>query len=246
MKLTRSILAVGAILTIIGNLVFGWSSAPFDNYVVGFIMLSVAGPLVFLSCFHLSNSFPARSGIILAAITGAFDASSLPYTFYKEAYQRVTGGIRLETFFYSYTVIGVAILLQQLLIGQDEPYEDASANDSSDSASQQQSASTEPTADERSALLQQTRQRPSAQRPRPRAMRTQSSSVRRYYGPAKTDEDFGKEQSQTDPLAGMLYGKSASEQVFSSWFWILTLFLCITMVRVNFVCCICIDLREIA
>lgn len=225
---------MGAILTIIGNLVFGWRSAPFDNYVVGFIMLSVAGPLVFLSCFHLSNSFPARSGIILAAITGAFDASSLPYTFYKEAYQRVTGGIPLETFFYSYTAVGAAILLQQLLLGQDEPYENASTSDNGDSASQQ-SAPTEPAADERSALLQQTRQRPSAQRPRPKAMRTQSSGVRRYYGPAKTDEDFGNEQSTTDPLAGMLYGKSASEQVSSSWFWILTIFLCITMVRVNFV-----------
>jgi hypothetical protein len=34
----------------------------------------------------VSNAFPARSGLILGAITGAFDASSLPLCFFKVAY----------------------------------------------------------------------------------------------------------------------------------------------------------------
>ena len=34
----------------------------------------------------VSNAFPQRSGLILGAVTGAFDASSLPLVFYKLAY----------------------------------------------------------------------------------------------------------------------------------------------------------------
>jgi hypothetical protein len=34
----------------------------------------------------VSNAFPKRSGLVLGAITGAFDASSLPLVFYKLAY----------------------------------------------------------------------------------------------------------------------------------------------------------------
>jgi hypothetical protein len=39
----------------------------------------------------VSNAFPAYSGVILAALTGAFDASSVPYLVYREIFQR-TGG----------------------------------------------------------------------------------------------------------------------------------------------------------
>jgi len=34
----------------------------------------------------VSNAFPTRSGLVLGAITGAFDASSLPLVFFKLAY----------------------------------------------------------------------------------------------------------------------------------------------------------------
>ncbi len=39
----------------------------------------------------MSSAFPAHSGVILAAITGAFDASSVPYLVYREIFQ-ATGG----------------------------------------------------------------------------------------------------------------------------------------------------------
>jgi hypothetical protein len=34
----------------------------------------------------VSNAFPTRSGLVLGAVTGAFDASSLPLVFFKLAY----------------------------------------------------------------------------------------------------------------------------------------------------------------
>jgi hypothetical protein len=34
----------------------------------------------------VSNAFPKHSGFVLSAITGALEASSLPFVFYKVAY----------------------------------------------------------------------------------------------------------------------------------------------------------------
>jgi len=49
----------------------------------GYILLAIGGPLMFLPSFHLSNTFPLQSGLILSCITGAFDASSIPYLLYN-------------------------------------------------------------------------------------------------------------------------------------------------------------------
>jgi len=38
------------------------------------------------SLIIVSNAFPTRSGLVLGAVTGAFDASSLPLVFFKLAY----------------------------------------------------------------------------------------------------------------------------------------------------------------
>lgn len=44
------------------------------------------GCLTAPSLTPVSNAFPKRSGLVLGAVTGAFDASSLPLVFYKLAY----------------------------------------------------------------------------------------------------------------------------------------------------------------
>lgn len=76
-----------------------------DTYVVGFILLALGGPLIFLPSFHLSNAFPAYSGLILSAVIGAFDASSLPYVFYRMAYDATSGALTPRIFFLAYTAI---------------------------------------------------------------------------------------------------------------------------------------------
>lgn len=54
-----------------------------DGIFIGFVMLALGSPLIFLSSFHVSNAFPRRSGLILSAIMAAFNASSTPYVFYN-------------------------------------------------------------------------------------------------------------------------------------------------------------------
>lgn len=87
--------------------------------------MALGGPMIFLSSFHLSAAFrtptslllglqnsrglmvvhaAAHAGTVLAMITGAFDASSIPYLIYKVIYQ---AGHRapLRAFFWVYLVI---------------------------------------------------------------------------------------------------------------------------------------------
>lgn len=82
----------------------GWTLNPPTRS--GYILLAIGGPLIFLPSFHLSNTFPARAGLILSAVTGAFDASSIPYLLYNQLYDAV-GGISLKAFFWSYSIIPI-------------------------------------------------------------------------------------------------------------------------------------------
>jgi hypothetical protein len=79
----------------------------FDSYLIGYSLIALGSVCIFLSQFHrmhevfklyiighqlilflytVSNAFPRYSGVILAALTGAFDASSVPYLIYREVY----------------------------------------------------------------------------------------------------------------------------------------------------------------
>ncbi|KAG8901293.1 hypothetical protein FRB99_005408 [Tulasnella sp. 403] len=82
---------LGAIIFAIGNLVFpvDYRKGVIDTYFVGYICLAIGGPLIFLPSFHLSNTFPAQAGLILSCVTGAFDASSVPYLLYDVVYDRL-------------------------------------------------------------------------------------------------------------------------------------------------------------
>lgn len=95
----------------------GW-----DYYMIGYILLALGGPFVFISVFHLSNTFPRFSGTILALITGAFDSSSAVFLGYRFLYDSTEGGISVQRFFTGYLVVPAFIFLAQLLIMPKESY----------------------------------------------------------------------------------------------------------------------------
>lgn len=67
--------------------------------------MALGAPALFLSQFlcqlprnarganepPVSNAFPARAGLVLGAITGAFDASSMPLVIFKQVYFALGG-----------------------------------------------------------------------------------------------------------------------------------------------------------
>ncbi|OUM68805.1 hypothetical protein PIROE2DRAFT_3325 [Piromyces sp. E2] len=64
---------IGSVLFFFGCLLFGLSGPSFNGYLVGFLLLGIAGPFIFIS---VSSIFPNKSGLIMAALTGSFDATN--------------------------------------------------------------------------------------------------------------------------------------------------------------------------
>ncbi|CAX40033.1 uncharacterized mitochondrial protein, putative [Candida dubliniensis CD36] len=93
----------------------------FDGYLIGYTLLALAGPFVFISCFQLANCFPQNSGLILALLTGAFDSSSALFLFYRLYYNNISS-ISINKFFSLYLIVPIFIFLCQIFIMPKDSY----------------------------------------------------------------------------------------------------------------------------
>ncbi|EFQ99776.1 FMP42 [Nannizzia gypsea CBS 118893] len=111
---------VGAILLAMGSLLFATASHfPYDRHLFGYTLMAMGGVAVFISSFHLSNSFPKHSGIILSILTGAFDLSSALFLLFR----RVHGAnASLKFLFLLYLTIPGLILISQVFLMPSRPY----------------------------------------------------------------------------------------------------------------------------
>lgn len=80
----------------------------------------------------VSNTFPGREGLILGAITGAFDASSFPLVFLKQLFFTFSGVPSVHAFFTGYAALPIAMIAQQLSFGPAQVYERVVDHDSPD------------------------------------------------------------------------------------------------------------------
>lgn len=95
-----------------------------DAYLIGYSVLALGGPFVFISCFHLANAFPKNSGLILALLTGAFDSSSAIFLLYRMSYFSSWGnGLTLHKFFLGYAVVPIFIFFCQITIMEKDTYQ---------------------------------------------------------------------------------------------------------------------------
>ncbi|CAI6090987.1 unnamed protein product [Clonostachys chloroleuca] len=102
----------------IGSLLIGQSFLipGFDGYVAGNMLLGLGGTFLFVPSFQLANTFPKHSGLVVAIITGAFDASSSVFLFYRIAYEASDSSLSPEIFFFSYIVVPILILVAEVSI----------------------------------------------------------------------------------------------------------------------------------
>ncbi|CAE6481715.1 unnamed protein product [Rhizoctonia solani] len=117
---------IGATIFGLGCLVFGsgYTKWPvvLDGYYIGFSLLAIAGPLIFLSSFHVSNAFPAKSGLILSLIMAAFNASSTHFVAFDWLDKR-TSGVSVQAWFWCYALIPAFFIVLQSLTGPPIAYE---------------------------------------------------------------------------------------------------------------------------
>ena len=115
---------VGCLCLVIGSLLmyFAFRITEFDGYVLGNFFLSLGGTCIFVPAFQIANAFPKKSGVIVALVTGAFDASAAVFLFYRIAYEATNRAIRPEYFFLGYLTVPIAIFLAQIFLLPSKPY----------------------------------------------------------------------------------------------------------------------------
>ncbi|KAF1930583.1 MFS general substrate transporter [Didymella exigua CBS 183.55] len=220
---------IGAISITVGALLFAFAAElPFDAYIPGYLFLALGGPFVFISSFQLSNTFPQYSGLILALLTGAFDTSSAIFLFYRLAYQATDGAFTPKKFFLGYLIVPAYILAVQIFFMPATSYktvgelvtevEDGnSVHDSDDEIEDQ-------------ATVQ------SLQNARRIHRDSIASEITALLG-TKDGANQAKEEEKKRNKSGVwgaLHGRTASEQIRTPWFILITLFTVLQMTRINY------------
>ncbi|GMM30591.1 Fmp42 protein [Martiniozyma asiatica (nom. inval.)] len=197
----------------------------FDAYLYGYIGLAFGGPFVFISCFQLANSFPGRSGLILALLTGSFDSSSALFLFYRVIYQNdYVKNLTLKKFFTWYLIVPIFILVCQIVIMPHESYKTIEVI----------TKMTETGIDESGLPMD-----PNDSRYQESEVSLMERSLSRR-GSVKSNksvfEEIADEQlkKKSGGIFGALHSKTVFEQYKTPWWYLMCFFTTIQMLRINY------------
>jgi MFS family permease len=228
--LGASFITIGCLL-----LSYAWDLAKMDidGYLPGYLFLALGGPFIFISSFQLSNTFPRHSGLILALLTGAFDSSSAIFLFYRLTYQATDGKFYPKWFFLVYLVVPLFIFTVQFFIMPASSYKTVGelivqAEEVTDEILVSDEEEIE--ADEQDALLTARRLETRERRESVIAEITDLIGSRDAVKLARKEEVT----RHVSGVWGAMHGKSATQQVMSPWFVLLTLFTVVQMTRINY------------
>ncbi|KAI4216522.1 MAG: hypothetical protein LQ351_001011 [Letrouitia transgressa] len=223
---------IGSILLALGSLLFAFAARiPFDGNLLGYLFLALGGPFVFISSFHLSNTFPRHSGLILALLTGAFDSSSAVFLFYRLIYAASQRTFTPQKFFLVYLIVPFSILIIQLFLMPKNSYktvgelvshaqEPTNGDDAMDHRFEDEDQ------------LNQVRDERRAHRENVISEITSLLGDKGKQGGKQHQQEERKKR--ISGVWGALHGYSAAQQVKSPWFILITLFTVVQMTRINF------------
>jgi len=204
---------IGVVFLTFGALCMAFApDLPFDAYITGYLFLALGGPFVFISSFQLSNTFPKRSGLILALLTGAFDTSSAVFLIYRLIYEGSHGSFTPKKFFLVYLVVPAFILLAQLFVMPTESYKTVG----------EQARLAEESAEETNIAA--------AQANGPQDAASETTNLLN----SKPDEEQAQQEeakAKTSGVWGALHGKTSLQQIMTPWFILITLFTVVQMTR---------------
>lgn len=227
---------VGCICLALGSTLmsYAFAIAAFDGYAVANFFLALGGTFIFVPSFQIANAFPKYSGMIVALVTGAFDASAAVFLFYRLAYEASNGAFTPSKFFAWYTAVPVLILTAQLTFLPTDSYKTAPQLEMKIERAQDTARDVHSSDDELDdSELWRVRSLRSVKRKR------KLSKLDELVGDAKTRRERMVKQDQKlmkSGVWGVLHNKSAKEQIMSPWFVLICLLTVLQMVRmVSFV-----------
>lgn len=220
-------LATGSIL-----MSLAFKIVEFDGFAIANFFLALGGTFIFLPSFQIANAFPKYAGSVVALVTGAFDASAAVFLFYRLTYEASNRGFKPQTFFLVYLVVPLLIAIAQLTFLPSESYKTAPQLEMKihrleDNMRDVHSSDDELPDDE----MWKRRKARSTRR------RQRLSQLDDLVGDAKTrrqQKERLEHQQEASGVWGALHNKSATEQMITPWFILLTLLTVIQMVRMNY------------
>jgi MFS family permease len=224
---------ISSVVLLLGSLSMAFAaSLPFDGYAVGFFLLALGGTFSFVPSFHLSNAFPRLQGLILALITGAFDASAAVFLAFRLLYQSTNGSFSVRQFFLLYLFVPVLVLLANLFLLPSRSYETRAELETHRTTLENNLADLHDSDDDLPATdMVRIRSGRAAKRAEAAAQITDliGSQVQQIDHEIKEDE-----KKIASGVWGILHGVSARKQMTSPWFILIALFTVLQMTRFNF------------
>ncbi|KAI5364974.1 Putative major facilitator superfamily, MFS transporter superfamily [Septoria linicola] len=225
---------IGSLSLAAGTILMGSAFAipEFDGYIAGNVLLSLGGTFIFVPSFQVANAFPKWSGTIVAMVTGAFDASAAVFLFFRLAYEASEGSFGPEKFFFGYLIVPVFILLAQVTVMNHDGYKTLPELERKIEKEQDAARDVHDSDDELSDN-EVTRLRENRREHRESNLQKLEELVgdaeERHIREEKKEEHF-----VASGVWGALHGKSATEQMLSPWFILITLLTVLQMLRMNF------------
>ncbi|KAG6363052.1 hypothetical protein INS49_008147 [Diaporthe citri] len=215
----------GALFLTAGSLFMAFEeSLPFDGLLVGYLFLALGGPFTYISSFQLSNAFPKHSGLILALLTGAFDASSALFLVYRVIFEKTGGSFGHDKFFLAYLVVPLIIALLQFILLPKHSYK--TIGEMIEQVDQPLPRHADQM-DENTALLEQERieHRDAI-----------AADLEDLLGSVRADKQQQKEEKKNDisGVWGVMHPYTAWQQIRSPWFILICAFTVIQMTRINY------------
>ncbi|KAL2756649.1 hypothetical protein ACRALDRAFT_1062358 [Sodiomyces alcalophilus JCM 7366] len=206
----------------------------FHGYMAGNFFLGLGGSFLFIPSFKLANAFPRHSGVIVALVTGAFDASAAVFLFYRMAYDAADGRhLSLNTFFFSYLIVPLLILVAEFTYMPRLAYHSAGElkvkiKHSTDHSRDVHASDDEISGDE---------QRLDVRQKRAARRRVRRDALEDLTGghEERAERDRKVEyQLEASGVWGMLHGKPAYKQMMTPWFILALLLTAHQMLKMNF------------
>ncbi|KAJ9139201.1 Protein FMP42-like protein 2 [Pleurostoma richardsiae] len=210
---------ISAVILAAGTLLMASAFAipKFDGYLAGNVLLGLGGTYVFVPSFQLANAFPKYSGLIVALVTGAFDASAAVFLFYRMAYEASGGRFKPSQFFFGFVAVPMLILLGELTLMSPQGYHTTAELEHKIKEAQDHT---------RDAHHSDTERR-----------LAKLDRIERVAGDADQREERAKrteERLAASGVWGVLHGLPPYKQMLTPWFILLLLLTVLQMLRMNY------------
>lgn len=211
----------------------------FDGYITGNLLLGLGGTFLFVSSYQLANAFPRHAGIVVALVTGAFDASAAVFLFYRLAYERYPSWwlVTPSHFFASFALlVPLLILVAEFTLMPTTHYHtrreyQAAIAHAQDASRDRHDSDDEQFAHKPPEALRRARQRRATLRS------AELEAIETVTGDAdkrRHDRVEARARQAASGVDGILQGWPVSRQMRTPWFGLLLALTVLQMTRMNY------------